>query len=177
MNRDVKRVLAGRGSRAGAGRRKRPPGCGRLDGLFSLPAERPVSAPDPCLMGSKRMEEQWWKGELAADIHQTLRTKVGSRFVPFPPPRSSLRDFLPCRSPRAPALGGRAARLPRLRLGNSPSAPPKGAGLRRALPCPTRVDRDLFETSLRELLSQTICLQLFSTFNLARILMPLGIKC
>ncbi|NWR57068.1 CCNJL protein, partial [Bucorvus abyssinicus] len=26
-------------------------------------------------MGRKRMEEQWWKGELAADIHQTLRTK------------------------------------------------------------------------------------------------------
>ncbi|XP_068816250.1 cyclin-J-like protein isoform X2 [Struthio camelus] len=26
-------------------------------------------------MGRKRMEEQWWRGELAADIHQTLRTK------------------------------------------------------------------------------------------------------
>ncbi|XP_074912851.1 cyclin-J-like protein isoform X1 [Buteo buteo] len=26
-------------------------------------------------MGRKRMEEQWWKGELAADIHRTLRTK------------------------------------------------------------------------------------------------------
>ncbi|XP_040429672.1 cyclin-J-like protein [Cygnus olor] len=26
-------------------------------------------------MGRTRMEERWWKGELAADIHQTLRTK------------------------------------------------------------------------------------------------------
>ncbi|XP_053894606.1 cyclin-J-like protein [Malaclemys terrapin pileata] len=26
-------------------------------------------------MGRMRMEEQWWKGELAADIHQTLRMK------------------------------------------------------------------------------------------------------
>ncbi|XP_037253795.1 cyclin-J-like protein [Falco rusticolus] len=26
-------------------------------------------------MGRARMEQQWWKGELAADIHQTLRTK------------------------------------------------------------------------------------------------------
>lgn len=81
------------------------------------PQSGPVSLPE-LWMGRKRMEEQWWKGELAADIHQTLRTKVGSHFVPFPPPpRSPLRAFLPCRNARAPAHGGRAAKLPGLRLG------------------------------------------------------------
>ncbi|XP_025056699.1 cyclin-J-like protein isoform X1 [Alligator sinensis] len=33
-------------------------------------------------MGRKSMEEQWWKGELAADIHQTLRMKHTSLYFP-----------------------------------------------------------------------------------------------
>lgn len=68
--------------RAGASGNSRG-AAGDLSGLFSLPAERPRLFQTFVWMGRKRMEEQWWKGELAADVHQTLRTKVGSRFIPF----------------------------------------------------------------------------------------------
>lgn len=60
---------------------------GRRKRLFRSvlrPGGAPSASQSFVWMGRKRMEEQWWKGELAADIHQTLRTKVCSRFVPFP---------------------------------------------------------------------------------------------
>uniref|UniRef100_A0A8D2J490 Uncharacterized protein n=1 Tax=Varanus komodoensis TaxID=61221 RepID=A0A8D2J490_VARKO len=32
-----------------------------------------------------RMEEPWWKGELVAEIHQTLRLKVRFSQISIPP--------------------------------------------------------------------------------------------
>lgn len=73
------------------------------------PGGAPSASQSFVWMGRKRMEEQWWRGELAADIHQTLRTKVCSRFVPFPqlcsPLRPSPGEAL-CRADRAVPSAG-----------------------------------------------------------------------
>lgn len=100
---------------------------GHLSGWFSLPAGRPRVSSRSCgWMGRTRMEEQWWKGELAADIHRTLRTKVGSHFVsPLPslcPARFAPRQNRPGTGPRLRLGGGDVAfgRSPRSGFARSP---------------------------------------------------------